>query len=107
MSDPLAMVCKLPPEDRRQRLSEIQTLLQNRSSSTRLQDGVALDWPFSTETAQSLLDFILFERECCNSFGYELEFPPPHASVRLRITAPATQVEALQAFYLSGSGGAA
>jgi hypothetical protein len=99
MNDPLALVCSLPDEDRRQRLGEIQTLLQKRSSATRLQDGVALEWPFSSETAQGLLDFVLFERVCCNSFCYELAFPPPHTSVRLRITAPAGQVEALQAFY--------
>jgi hypothetical protein len=99
MNDPLAFVCTLPNEDRRQRLGEIQALLQKRSSSTRLQDGVVLEWTFSEETAQSLLDFVLFERVCCASFCYALEFPPPHTSVRLRITAPTGQVEALQAFY--------
>jgi hypothetical protein len=99
MSDPLALVCTLPADDRRQRLIEVQTLLQKRSSSVRLQDGVLLEWHFSEETAQALLDFVLFERVCCASFCYELQFPPPHTSVRLRITAPSEQLAALQAFY--------
>ena len=99
MTDPLALICSLPDEDRRQRLLEVQSLLQKRSSSIRVPDGVVLEWPFSAETAQGLLDFVLFERGCCASFCYELQFPPPHTSVRLRITAPAAQVEALQAFY--------
>lgn len=99
MTDPLALVCSLPDEDRRQRRSEIQTLLQNRSARISLPEGVALEWAFSTETAQSLLELILFERVCCDRFRYELDFPPPHASVRLRITAPAEQVEALRALY--------
>jgi hypothetical protein len=99
MSDPLALVCSLPSDDRRKRLIEIQMLLQHRSSSTRVRDGVLLEWPFSPETAQGLLDFVLFERVCCASFCYALQFPPPHTSVRLCITAPAGQVEALQAFY--------
>ena len=99
MTDPLALVCTLPADDRRQRLIEIQSLLQKRCSSTRVQDGVVLEWPFSAETAQGLLDFVLFERVCCSSFCYELQFPAPHTSVRLRISAAAGQVEALQAFY--------
>lgn len=99
MTDPLALVCSLPNEDRRQRLIEIQALLQKRSYSVRVRDGVLLEWPFSAEAAQGLLDFVLFERVCCASFCYELEFSPPHTGVRLRITAPAGQVEALQAFY--------
>lgn len=99
MKDSLALVCTLPPEDRRQRLSEIQTLLQTRTSATKVEDSVVLEWPLSADTAHGLLDFILFEQVCCASFRYELQFPPPHTSVRLRITAPSAQVEALQAFY--------
>jgi hypothetical protein len=99
MSDPLAIVCNLPEEDRRQRRGEIQRLLQNRSGYMPLADGLVLEWPFSAEAAQALLDFILFERSCCASFRYELDFAPPHSSVRLRITAPADQVAALQALY--------
>ncbi len=99
MSDPMAIVCNLPEEKLRQRLGEIQELLQKRSGHIPQADGVVLEWAFSEETSRTLLDFILFERVCCNSFRYELDFPPPHTSVRLRIAAPPEQVEALQAFY--------
>jgi hypothetical protein len=98
-ADPMALVCALPANDRAQRRVEIQALLQNRTAFTRHPDGVELEWLFSDETARSLLEFIFFERTCCNSFGYELGFPPPHNTVRLRMKAPAEQVEALQALY--------
>jgi hypothetical protein len=99
MSDPLGLICHLPDWQRQQRRKEVQLLLQKRSVVNRLPHGVELEWPFSAETAQALLDFVLFEQVCCAGLCFELEFPPPHTSVRLRITAPAEQVEALQAFY--------
>jgi hypothetical protein len=60
---------------------------------------VELLWGFSEEIARSLLEFVLFERTCCNSFSYELGFAPPHNQVTLRMRASAEQVEALQALY--------
>ena len=54
---------------------------------------------FLGKTAHTLLEFILFERVCCSGFKYALQFPPPHTCVRLRITAPAEKVAALQGFY--------
>jgi hypothetical protein len=97
--DPLAMVCTLPEGTLSQRRLEIQALLQSRTAVTRHPDGVELEWMFSEETARSLLDFILFERICCQTFTYELSFPPPHDRITLRLRAPAGQVETLQAFY--------
>jgi hypothetical protein len=79
MTDPMAIVCNLPEQDRPQRRIEIQSLLQNHTTHTRLREGVELEWPFAEDTARGLLDFILFERVCCTSFRYELDFPPPTA----------------------------
>jgi hypothetical protein len=98
-ADPMALVCALPEGDRAQRRIEIQALLQTRTAFTRHPDGVELEWQFSEETARSLLEFILFERTCCESFSYELGFLPPHNTVRLRLRASTEQVEALQALY--------
>jgi hypothetical protein len=98
-ADPMALVCALPEGDRAQRRIEIQTLLQKRTAFTLHPDGVELEWGFSEETARSLLDFILFERSCCQTFSYELRFAPPHNRVALRMRASAEQVEALQALY--------
>ncbi len=98
-ADPMALVCALPEGDRAQRRSEIQALLQNRTAFTRHPDGVELEWLFSEQTAHSLLDFVLFERTCCETFTYELRFAPPHDRITLRMRASAEQVEALQALY--------
>jgi len=91
--------CTLPEGELAARRVAIQELWKSRTAVTRHADGVELAWAFSEETARSLLDFVFFERVCCNSFTYELGFPPPHDRVTLRVRAPAEQVEALQAFY--------
>jgi hypothetical protein len=91
--------CTLPEGALAARRVAIQALFNTRTAITRHTDGVELEWTFSEEAARTLLDFVLFERECCNAFAYELSFPPPHDRVVLRVRAPIEQVEALQAFY--------
>jgi hypothetical protein len=91
--------CTLPEGALAERRVAIQELLKNRTAFTRHADGVELEWAFSEETARTLLDFVFFERVCCNAFVYELSFSPPHDRVTLRVRAPIEQVEALQAFY--------
>ena len=91
--------CTLPEGALAARRAAIQELFKSRTAITRHPDGVELAWTFAEETARTLLDFVFFERVCCNSFAYELGFPPPHDRVTLRVRAPVEQVEALQAFY--------
>jgi hypothetical protein len=95
----MEIVCTLPEGELRQRRIEIQALFAQRASLTRHPDGVELEWPFSEEIARSLLDFILFERSCCQSFSYELRSSPPHDTLALRVRSTPEQVEALQALY--------
>ena len=97
--DPLALLCTLPEGVRPQRRAEIQALLAGRTALIRHQDGVEMTFAFSEQTARDLLDFVLLERLCCNSFSYELNFRAPHNTVSLRLRAPAEQVAALQSFY--------
>jgi hypothetical protein len=93
------IVCNLPEGALAQRRIEIQALFAERTALTRHPDGVELEWSFSEETASNLLDFILFERRCCQTFTYELRFLPPHERISLRLRAVTGQVEALQALY--------
>ena len=93
------MLCTLPEGALAQRRIEIQELFKGRTAVTRHADGVELEWTFSEETARALLEFILFERACCQTFTYEIRSSPPHERITLRLRAPAEQVEALQAFY--------
>ena len=97
--DPLALLCTLPEGVRPQRRAEIQALLAGRTALVCHQDGVEMTFAFSEQTARGLLEFVFFERLCCNSFTYELSFPPPHSTVSLRLRAPGEQVAALQSFY--------
>jgi hypothetical protein len=93
------IVCTLPEGALAQRRIEIHALFQTRTSLIHHPDGLELEWMFSEETARGLLDFILFERACCQTFTYELRSSPPHDRIALRLRAPAEQVEALQALY--------
>jgi hypothetical protein len=95
----MELQCTLPEGTLAARRVAIQQLFNTRTAVTRHADGVELEWPFSEETARTLLDFVFLERVCCNAFAYELNFPPPHDRVALRVRAPIEQVEALQAFY--------
>jgi hypothetical protein len=95
----MTIVCTLPEGDLRQRRIEIQALFSQRTALTRHPDGVELEWPFSEEIARNLLDFILFERSCCQSFSYELRSSPPHDAVALRLRAAPEEVEALHSLY--------
>jgi hypothetical protein len=95
----MEIMCTLPEGALAERRVAIQALFNTRTAVTRHADGVELEWTFSEETARTLLDFVLFERVCCNAFAYELSFPPPHDRVTLRVRAPVEQVESLQAFY--------
>jgi hypothetical protein len=94
-----AMLCTLHSGALAERRLAIQELFKSRIAVTRHPDGFELQWTFSEETARSLLEFVLFERICCKTFTYELNFPPPHDLVTLRMRAPIEQVETLQAFY--------
>jgi hypothetical protein len=93
------IVCTLPEGALAQRRIEIHALFQTRTSLIHHPDGLELEWMFSEETARGLLDFILFERACCQTFTYELRSSPQHDRIALRLRAPAEQVEALQALY--------
>jgi hypothetical protein len=98
-SDAMALVCTLPEGARAERRAEIQALLESRTALTRYEDGIELEFPFAEATARTLLDFVLFERLCCKSFGYELGFAPPQQSITLRLRASTEQVAALKALY--------
>ncbi len=91
--------CTLPEGALAARRAAIQELFKTRTAVNRHPDGVELEWPFTEETARALLEFVFFERVCCNAFAYELSFPALHDRVTLRVRAPIEQVEALQAFY--------
>jgi hypothetical protein len=93
------ILCTLPEGTLAQRRFEIHALFETRTRLTHQADGLELEWPFSEQTARALLDFILFERACCNAFAYELSTAPPHDRLLLRLRAPAEQVEALRELY--------
>ncbi len=96
----LPMICSLPPAELRERRAEIQTFLQQATQVAPLSGGVEMEFPATSEIAHALIDFMLFERVCCSSLTYELCSQPDRASLTLRLTGPAKQVEALRSLFL-------
>jgi hypothetical protein len=101
----MELVCILPGNARPERRTEIQSLLENRTAYACQPDGVELKFDPTAETAQALLQFILFERFCCRTLKFELVFEPPQREIALRLRAPAKQVAALQGLYQNLIGG--
>ena len=97
----MALVCTLPKGLQSERRIDIQRVFEGHRAFRAIAHGVEVDFGASEEIARTLLDFVLFERVCCNSFTYELRFETPHRVITLRLTAAEEQVAALQALYRS------
>lgn len=81
------VACKLNSAEQIKRSKEIkQDLLSKSSTVNELPDG--FEWVFdaSNETANRLIDFVNFERDCCAFFTFTMVFTPDKKNIRLQIT---------------------
>jgi hypothetical protein len=53
-----------------------------------LENGYEFSFPGSEEWVLRLTEFIVFERECCPLFAFELVFEPEGGPIRLRVRGP-------------------
>lgn len=84
--DGLGLICKLPGQDLTERRKEIAALFATALDCREIEGGTELSFASSEDAARTLLDFILFERVCCPTLAYCLDFQPDHSTIRLRIT---------------------
>ena len=85
--EPLA--CRIQdPAQLRQRQTEVTTLFKGATSTQELTDGYALSFPSEARWATKLLEFILFENECCPFYTFELIFEHQHGPLWLRWRGP-------------------
>jgi hypothetical protein len=98
----VSFVCSLPTPELTARRAEIQGFIEQATSVVSRPDGVLFAFENSVETAHALVDFILFEQQCCSSITYELRSEPRHSHFALQLRAPADQVVELQKIYSKG-----
>jgi hypothetical protein len=94
--------CSLPSPELAARRVEIQGFIEGATSVASTPDGVLFAFANTVETAHALVDFILFEQQCCSSITYELRSEPRHSHFTLQLRAPADQVVELQKIYSKG-----
>jgi MerC mercury resistance protein len=97
-----SFVCSLPSPELTARRAEIQGFIEEATSVVSRPDGVLFAFANTVETAHALVDFILFEQQCCSSITYELRSEPRHSHFTLQLRAPADQVLELQKIYSNG-----
>jgi hypothetical protein len=99
MDAALDKVCSMPPAEREPRRARMHDLVARTTGWAPRHDGVVLQFAGSADTARTVLEFVLAERQCCPHFTYELGFAPDHQRVTLRLRANGAFVALLKAIY--------
>jgi hypothetical protein len=63
-----------------------------------LLDGYAYRFPGEQEILEQVTAFVLFERQCCPFFTFELTFEPEQGPVTLKLRGPEGTKEFLESF---------
>jgi hypothetical protein len=91
------IACTLDMNSQGERHEEIKEQLFSRQLSVEeLPDGYAYRFPGEPEIMQRLAEFVLFERQCCPFFTFELIFEPDQGPATLRLRGPAGTKEFLE-----------
>ena len=86
MSKEAPLACKLAAPELAQRRAELEAEFFNGILETReFEDGYGFRFPEDDEWIQKLNQFILFERECCSFFRFELVVEPEHGPIWLNL----------------------
>jgi len=80
------LACKLAAPELAQRRAELEAEFFDAILETReFEDGYGFRFPEDDEWVQKLNQFILFERECCSFFRFELVVEPEHGPIWLNL----------------------
>jgi hypothetical protein len=67
---------------------EIEKIFEGCLRVDALENGYEFSFPGCEEWVLRLMEFIVFERECCPFFAFELVFEPEGGSIRLWVQEP-------------------
>jgi hypothetical protein len=82
------LACTLTATEQVTRGEEVNDLFKHVQQVDELTDGYALRFPGSDTWANTLLQFIAFERGCCPFFTFALVFEPQQGSIWLHLRGP-------------------
>ncbi len=89
LTDEIPLACTLTAEEHEAQAVEIADLFKQVQQVNELTDGYALRFPGSGDWANTLLQFIAFERVCCPFFTFALLFEPQQGPIWLHLRGPA------------------
>jgi hypothetical protein len=84
----LPLACSLSGPEQARRSGEIEKIFEGCLRVDELENGYEFSFPGSEEWVLRLMEFIVFERECCPFFAFELVFEPEGGSIRLWVQEP-------------------
>jgi hypothetical protein len=101
----IPIACALNNRELAQRRAELTAGLFRRVVAIdELPDGYAFSFASSPDTARELLDFTLYERECCAFLIFELVFERDHGSISLRLRGGEGVKEFVHSVFVLSSG---
>jgi hypothetical protein len=87
-TDEVPLACTLTGSEQVTRSGEVNELFKDVQQVKELADGYAFRFPGSDAWANTLLQFITFERGCCPFFRFALVFEPEQGPIWLHLSGP-------------------
>ena len=87
-TDEIPLACTLTDSEQVTRSEAVKELFKHVQQVNELADGYALCFQGSDTWANTLLQFIMFERACCHFFEFALVFEPQQGPIWLHIRGP-------------------
>jgi hypothetical protein len=87
-TEEIPLACTLSQPEQMTRNTELNDLFKHVQQANELTDGYALRFPGSDTWANTLLQFITYERACCPFFTFALIFEPEQGPIWLHLRGP-------------------
>lgn len=85
-TDDRELACRLPDEEQDRQWEDVASeVFAAVEESRELDDGYAFRFPSTEEWVRTLTEYVLYERECCPFFRFELAFEPEGGPTWLRL----------------------
>lgn len=99
----LPIACRLTEEEQQKRREELsRELFSGRSSTEEFEDGYECAFPGGADWAEKLVSFVVYERECCPFFTFEMIFEPGGGQISLRVRGPEGAKEFVREEFVGG-----
>ncbi|MGZ3626695.1 MAG: hypothetical protein ACXVDN_03365 [Ktedonobacteraceae bacterium] len=88
ITEDIPLACTLSESEQKNRNTELNNLFKHIQQVNELADGYALRFPGDDTWANTLIQFITYERACCPFFTFVLIFEPQQGSIWLHLRGP-------------------